>query len=319
MPPLVSIVIPTYNYARFVGHAIRSALGQTFADREVIVVDDGSTDDTRDVVGAFGDAVRSIHQPNGGLSAARNTGIRAARGRYVAFQDSDDIWLPDKLAHQVPVLEARPEVGLVYCDSIFFDDATGADMDRQSDRFEPRSGRVLEALITRGNFIASPTPLVRREVFEQAGLFDESLRSCEDWDMWIRAAARWEVAYVPVALTRYRVHGNSMSKNIPRMREAQLVVLRKTLAALGARDVDRAAAWRRLYVDTGLAFFTLGRYAEARADLWSALTADRRTWTDRHVLSRLLLALLGERGVRLARAGYRALRGAALTSREVRA
>src|SRR5918996_212462 len=126
MSSKVSVVIPTYNYGRYLPEAVESVLHQTFPDLEVIVVDDGSTDDTRELIGRFGDKVCYIYQRNQGLPAARNTGIRAARGEYVGFLDSDDLWLPGKLALQVPRLDSRQAVGLVYADALFFSDETQA-------------------------------------------------------------------------------------------------------------------------------------------------------------------------------------------------
>src|SRR5688572_4229057 len=186
MTPKVSVIIASYNYGRFVGQAIRSVLDQTWRDREVIVVDDGSTDDTAAVVRTFGDSVRAIHQANRGLSGARNTGLRAASGQYVACLDSDDLWLPDKLARQVAVLDARPDVGLVYADAVYFDDASGTSLGRHGERYRHADGHVTADLITRGNFIPSPTPLFRRAAVDVVGDFDETLRHSEDWDMWIR-------------------------------------------------------------------------------------------------------------------------------------
>src|SRR5579864_8740685 len=114
--PQVSVVIPAYNAARFLGDAIQSVLNQTYSNFEVVVVNDGSTDDTESVVRSFGDRLFYVKQANKGVSAARNEGIKRARGQYVAFLDSDDVWLPTKLAEQIPFLEQNPEVGLVYSD-----------------------------------------------------------------------------------------------------------------------------------------------------------------------------------------------------------
>ena len=125
--PVVSAIIPTYNFGRFLGEAIQSVLDQTFTDFELIVVDDGSTDDTREVVGSFNDSrIRYIYQENRGLPAARNTGIKASRGEYIAFLDSDDIWLTQNLELKVKSLDSHPDAGLVCSDGYNFDDATGA-------------------------------------------------------------------------------------------------------------------------------------------------------------------------------------------------
>src|SRR5712672_3063531 len=121
--PKVSIIIPAYNQARFLGVAIESALRQTFSDLEVIVIDDGSTDQTRQVAAGFGDRIRYIHQDNTGLPGARNRGIRESSGEYLCFLDSDDFYHPDKLQRQVELLDADPEIGFVYCDIVTTDEA----------------------------------------------------------------------------------------------------------------------------------------------------------------------------------------------------
>ena len=121
--PKVSVVIPTYQHAHFVAQAISSVLSQTYCDLEVIVVDDGSTDDTQEIVAGFGEQIRVVqHEKNSGLSAARNTGIQLSRGEYVAFLDADDIWLPEKLEKQIPLFERDESVGLVSSDMFFLDE-----------------------------------------------------------------------------------------------------------------------------------------------------------------------------------------------------
>ena len=122
--PRVSAIIPTYNYARYVAAAIKSVLAQSFKDLEIVVVDDGSTDETTETLRPFAERIRYIPQVHRGLAAARNVGIRVARGRYLAFLDSDDFWLPDKVSMQVARLDAEPAVGVVYCEAVLFDEAS---------------------------------------------------------------------------------------------------------------------------------------------------------------------------------------------------
>src|SRR5215831_13288100 len=122
--PLVSAVIPTYNYARYVTGAVESVLAQSFDDLEIVVVDDGSTDETADTLRPFLDRIRYIRQGHRGLAAARNTGIRVARGPYVAFLDSDDLWLPEKVSVQIARLNGDPAVGLVYGEAVLFDEVS---------------------------------------------------------------------------------------------------------------------------------------------------------------------------------------------------
>ena len=219
--PVVSVIIPTYNYGRFVVEAVESVLAQSFSDYEVIVVDDGSTDDTHERLGPYMDRVRYIQQENRGLSAARNTGIRASRGRFIAFLDADDVWAGEKLAEQVPILEEREDVGIVA--------STGRRFDELNVEESP-SGRTTEVTtedLVIGSRFGACSVVSRRECFERCGVFDEELRSAEDRDMWIRIARKYRVVRVEKALWRYRVHGESMSYNVPRMRANQEKVLRK--------------------------------------------------------------------------------------------
>jgi len=203
--PRVSIVIPTYNRERLIGATLDSVMAQTFQDFEVVVVDDGSTDGTAELVRAYGARVRYLYQPNQGQGAARNTGLRAARGELVAFLDSDDLWEPNKLALQLAALADRPDCPWIYTDAFVFDGATGRRQFLFSRQCRPHEGMVADRLL-RMNFIASPTPVIRREVFDRVGMFNELTPQVEDWDMWLRIAARYPIAYVPEALAGYRLH-----------------------------------------------------------------------------------------------------------------
>lgn len=295
MSPTVSVVIPCFNYGRFLRDAVASVRAQTFADHEILVVDDGSTDDTEAVARDLGGAVRYLRQANQGPSAARNTGIAAARGRYIGFLDADDTWHPEKLARQVQILERRPEVVFVYTDSTYFDGATGREIGRHGERFAHHHGRVLGWLIEAGNFIPSPTPLVRRTALDEVGGFDAALRSAEDWDLWVRLAARGEIAYVHEPLARYRLHGAQASRNVDALRDGQLRVLKKALATPDsvAAGVDMRRALRNVWVDCGLCHLSLGNYGETRRNLWRAALTDPRMLADLGLTARLFVSLGG--------------------------
>lgn len=225
-PELVSAVIPTYNYGRYVTEAVESALAQTYRAVEIIVVDDGSTDDTRDQLRPYGDRIRYIYQPNQGLSAARNTGIRAARGRLIALLDSDDLWHPRRLEVQMRYLASNPDLGLVASDHVS-DLRTG--WRPLDDPDNPRVRPVtMRELLVRSRF-GSCGVLVRRECFDDLGYFDTSLRSAEDRDMWIRIASRYRVVKLDLPLWYYRPHGGSMSTAAARMEENEFRVLRRAL------------------------------------------------------------------------------------------
>jgi len=281
---------------RNIRDAVASVRNQTFTEHEIIVVDDGSTDNTEDVARDLGDAIRYLRQPNQGAAAARNTGIAAARGRYIAFLDADDMWHPEKLARQVPVLDARPEAVLVYADSTYFDGATGCAVGRHRDRFAHYYGRVLGRLVEAGNFIPFPTPLVRRAILEDVGGFDATLQGVptEDWDLWVRVAARGEVAYIDESLALYRLHGAQASRNVDALREGQLRVLNKVPPGdIAAAGVDIRRARRNVWVDCGLCHLSLGNYGETRHNLWRAALTDPRMLADAGLTARLLFSLGG--------------------------
>lgn len=206
--PLVSVVIPAYNAALWIAETLESVLAQTFQDFEVIVVDDGSTDDTAAVVARFA-RVRCIRTPNGGQASARNVGIRAAQGEYVAFVDADDLWSPDKLWLQTDLLQ-QSGLAWAYSDAYAFDDTTRRTLFTFSKIRRQYSGGVLEQLFL-ADFIPMPTPIVNRRVFDQVGYFEESdaLRYAEDWDMWLRIAACFPIGLVSRPLAQYRVHAAS--------------------------------------------------------------------------------------------------------------
>jgi glycosyltransferase involved in cell wall biosynthesis len=207
---LVSVVIPTYNRARYIAETLESVLAQAYAPVEVVVVDDGSTDDTRAVVERYVPAVTYVWQENAERGAARNRGLALARGEFVAFLDSDDVWLPGKLEREVELLRRRPDVGLVYSDTEVID----ADGElRRRVRHECHEGWVTEHLLRR-NFISIGAHLVRADALRAAGGFreDRALAGSEDWEAWVRLSLKVQFAHLPGAFARIRVHpSNTMS------------------------------------------------------------------------------------------------------------
>jgi glycosyltransferase involved in cell wall biosynthesis len=191
--PVVSVVIPTYNYGRFVTAAVDSVLAQTRPADEIIVIDDGSTDDTRDRLAGCRDRITYVYQANQGLPAARNTGIRAARGDLIAFLDSDDLWHPRKLEAQLAVLAGTPALGLVAADSVA--DFRGEWPAVGDPAALPTRPVTLRDILVRSRFGPSSV-LARRACFDAVGLFDPDLRSAEDRDMWLRIAARFPTVKV---------------------------------------------------------------------------------------------------------------------------
>lgn len=201
----VSIVIPTYNRAHCLGRAVRSVLAQDFDDWELIIVNDGSTDSTKDLLGRLqgivGDRLIRIETANGGVSKARNAGVARASGEWIAFLDSDDVWLPHKIGFQLQVAEAQ-QAEMVFTDHFEFTDRSG--VIRTSHEFpdDMCSGVIYPQLLeVRCNVITCPSVLLRRSVFEEIGGFDEGMKICEDIDLWRRAARARNVAAIRLALT----------------------------------------------------------------------------------------------------------------------
>jgi glycosyltransferase involved in cell wall biosynthesis len=209
--PLVSVIIPTYNHARFVTQTVNSALAQTYPHVEVIVVDDGSVDDTRAVLDHYGQQISYLYQENRGPSAARNLGVRAARGDYFLFLDADDAVPPNKLDLQVSLLEARPDFGLVYSGWQYVDEGGTQIL---GEGRPGKQGQVLKELLCRTLSFPPAAAVVRRKCLERVGLFDESLRGTEDTAMWTRiAAAGYAFGYADRPLLQYRVVKGSVSSN----------------------------------------------------------------------------------------------------------
>ncbi len=180
--PRVSVVVPTYNRGWIVNEAIDSVLNQTFQQYELIVVDDGSTDDTKAILGEYGNRIRVIHQANRGVSAARNRGIRAAKGPLIAFLDSDDVWVADKLSVQVAFFDRHPETLVCQTEEIWIRNGVRVNPGK---RHRKRSGKIFEASLAL--CLVSPSAvMLRKDLFETIGLFDESLPACEDYDLWLR-------------------------------------------------------------------------------------------------------------------------------------
>jgi glycosyltransferase involved in cell wall biosynthesis len=209
---LVSVVIPNYNCGRFLAETLESVFAQTYPAVEVIVVDDGSTDDSAAVLDTYADRVKIVRQSNQGVSAARNAGIRASHGALIALLDADDLWHPEKLAKQV-ALFATPSVGLVYC-AVEYIDEQGRTL---GTNFTGRRGRVLRHIaLLQGTVVLAggSTALIRRECFDKAGYFDCEMTTAADWDMFRRIACHYEIDVVSEPLMKYRLRRQSMHRSL---------------------------------------------------------------------------------------------------------
>jgi glycosyltransferase involved in cell wall biosynthesis len=262
--PKVSVIVPAYNQSRYVEAAVRSALTQTCDDLEVVVVDDGSTDDTSSVVQAIADPrLRYVYQENRGLSGARNTGIRHARGEFLTFLDADDLFLPDKLEVLLAAFARRPELGLVAGQAILVDQ-DGRRIGEIFDR--PLPDDPSDLLL--GNPLHVGSVLLRKSWQARIGYFDEALRSYEDWDYWLRLAlAGCRMAYEARPVSLYRFHQAQMTRLADQMTTASFAVLEKTYAAeaLPTRWAARKdEAYSRAYLRAAAQAYTVQDFARAR-------------------------------------------------------
>lgn len=270
--PQVSVIIPAYNAAWCIRHAIDSVLAQSFRDFELIVVNDGSTDGTLDALRDYGDSVRIVSKPNGGLSSARNAGIAAARGEYVAFLDADDGWLPEKLMRQVALLDAHPETGFCSC-ATSVRTPTGEELPAWECPVIEHG--ILETIFRTNGAVAGSGSAVmaRRALFAQVGGFDETLRSLEDIDMWMRLGAVCGYACIPERLAYILKHPESMSRNLDVMRASALTVMCKNRSLLP--PAQRGSIWRAAYAATLADYakwaYRSGRRGQALRDVMQGL------------------------------------------------
>jgi glycosyltransferase involved in cell wall biosynthesis len=222
--PAVSVVLPVYNGAKTIADTIASVLQQTFSDFELIVINDGSTDQTLDIIAEFSDARVSVYSfERGPLAGGRNRGIRLAEGEFIAFIDADDLWATDKLACQVSRLRSSPEAMLVYSWSDLIDEDDYLLNHGSHVRFE---GNVFKDLLVSCFLDNGSNALIRTIVLDHVGMFDETRTAAEDWDMWLRIAYKFPVVNVPVVQVFYRVHGSALSSNTERQEsECRKVVI----------------------------------------------------------------------------------------------
>lgn len=267
--PLVSVVIASYNMAHFLPQAVGSVLRQTYPNVELIVVDDGSTDPTRSAMAPFlaQPNVRYVRQSNAGQAAAKNRGVREARGEYIAFLDADDFWADDKLAAQVPLLQRSPAVGVVYARIRYIDEQGKPDGECEDELFR---GHVSGALFV-SNFVGFGTALVKRECFERLGGFDESLRMGIDYDLWLRFSTRYQFDYIDRPLLHYRRWPGQMSKDTSgRYRNGMLIMERFLRDHPGHVAPGRQReGWAHTYVGLGFCAWEVERNPMAGISLFA--------------------------------------------------
>lgn len=279
---LVSVIIPTFNSAPHLPRAIQSVLAQTYPAVDLIVVDDGSMDETQAVLAGFGSRLRHIRQENRGPAAARNHGVALSRGEYVMFLDADDWILPEKLARQVRFLMTSPSAGWVYCDVTYVDER-GQHVCLASERFayarRTRLDGDLFPELLPGNFIPVHALMIRRHCLVEAGPFDEERRliGVEDWDLLLRLSLRTRAAYLPEVLAGCLLHSGSLSADPAARDRRRFNLLDKAIRTFPDQIRALGRPGRRLVADThnwfGYRLYQEGRWANALERLRASLRA----------------------------------------------
>lgn len=273
MTAKVSVVIPAYNGEKYIAEAIESALTQSYPVFEIIVVDDGSADRTKEIVGQY-PQIKYFYQENKGPAAARNKGIRESSGEYIAFLDSDDAWAPKKTELQVEKMEGSPEHGLVYTGRTRVGPHRAKDMKK---RLKPPEGYVFERLL-KNNFICCSSVMVRRECFRKAGYFDESsaINKSEDYDMWLRIARDHSMGFIDMPLVYYRINlnGHCRSSITAAYAAREQVILKSLRYFNGDREKLKKEIIKKMRFDMGRSLLNEGDYKTSKAAFIEAAKMD---------------------------------------------
>ena len=230
--PAVSVIIPVYNGINYLNESVDSVLAQTFTDYEVLVVDDGSTDETWDLIQAYEDRVRGIRKPNGGVASALNRGIQEARGRWIAWLSHDDVFLPDKLLKQVEFLKNNPQFKASYT-GFYIIDQLGKIVGEYKPVWYPREQAT--RMLFYSTYMNGSSMLIERACFDKVGLFNEKLKSTQDIDMWLRMVQHYEIGRVNEPLLKWRTHPTQGSRK------------------LEAQKAEEHATFTRIFRDLGVA------------------------------------------------------------------
>lgn len=223
--PLVTVIVPCYNHERYVTETIESIVNQTYENIELIVIDDGSKDNSVNIIQKLANkyGFTFIHRANKGLSATLNEGLKLSKGKYFSAIASDDILMAEKIEKQVEFMELNPEYGMCYGKIVYFENA----IENTSEYLNSsKQGWVFDDLLIDGSFIPAPSAFIRKKVFDIVGGYDETLW-IEDWDMWLKIAQKFQVGYVDEYLAYYRRHDTNISNQTLKMYEAEKIILNK--------------------------------------------------------------------------------------------
>ncbi len=270
--PLVSVIIPNYNYARYLSEAVESVINQTYTNVEIVVVDDGSQDDSKEILDSYGKRINSIFQQNQGVAAARNNGVKVSGGEFIAFLDADDAWLPAKIEKQIEMFAGDHELGMVHAGVVEIDGKGN----KICELTNGMGGRVAEDLLR----FELPVILgggsgimVRREAFDAVGGFDQRLSTSADWDFFYEVSRHYNVGFVTDILLKYRKHGSNMHGNIERMEREMLLGFEKAFETDDPQTQSlRRTAYGNLHRVLAGSYYRAGQYVhfaeQATKSLW---------------------------------------------------
>ena len=275
--PKISLVLPTYNDSQYIEQALNSALNQTYTDFEIIVVDDGSTDNTRDLVDKYGNSIGYIYQENQGLASARNTGIEASKGKFLAFLDADDWFAENNLEAKASFLDKHQDVGWVYSDWQYVDDE-GNYLDKGSTRFKfstkKVTGHIFPELVYNRNFISPCSAVIKKTALEAIGGFDPKVVCQEDWDLWLRLSLKYSVQYIDEVLVFVLDRANSLSKDSTKWALGNAFIVDKIENMIPDDFPERKRVLARLHADK---YTFLARDFVRRGQISNALHAYLRS------------------------------------------
>lgn len=226
--PKVTVIMPVYNGANYIKEAVDSILNQSFKDYEIVVINDGSKDNTEEILDGYGDKIRYFYQNNAGTSVARNLGIREARGEYIAFLDQDDVYFPDKLERCLDYFKLNADVPMVYSNMLVIDQSGKKLYDWLLTKKYFAEGYIYENLLKECFFCPS-TVVIKKTLLLEVGGFDESVRGVEDFDLWLKIAKNHKIGLIRETLVKWRWHGKNTSTNSFMMDENRIKVYKKQL------------------------------------------------------------------------------------------
>lgn len=269
--PLVSVIIPSYNRAAFICRAVESALSQTYSHLEVIVVDDGSKDNTKDALKPFLSKIKYIYQENRGNAAARNKGLENARGKYVAFLDSDDSWLNDKVARQTAFLEEHADHAFVYCGNYFIDE-NGQNVGTRL--LQKGEEQTFDNLFIKNRILSLSLVLVRKSALDEVGWLDERLRQSPDYDLYLKLAKKYPYGCIDEPLCRYQLHSGNIRGNLEGRLKAHLMIFQNPEIMQGLSFYARLRRRADACYQVASLYFAEGNYRRAALNYFRCVLRD---------------------------------------------